>query len=493
MFVPLMVIAVAVAQDVQAPAFYAANDELRQYLIEAAQNNPGLKARHAEWRAALEKVPQVTSLDDPMFGYTQFLQSEQYIAQLMLEQKFPWFGTLRTRGDKATLEASAALARLYAARNQLFAQVKNAYFEYAFLGESVKIVDSQTGILSQLEDVIRARYSVGAGTQADLLRIQTERDKLDDQLKGLKQARPALAARLLESLGRQGEPELDWPQPTELPPLPPHAQDVLVRIRTANPNLEAMQDMIESWEEQARLARKAGYPDFSVGLQYMFMKDRKTSAGTLQAVGTSQALKEIAAANDPMTILSDISNGEAAGENAGQSGNVKDAIAVSLRVNVPIWRKRVNAGIREAERMRESAEYDKLKSTLSYDTAARTGLYNFEDAGRRYRLYKEVLIPRERQIFETLLATYSAGVDPMEPGAQSGTEFLDLENSLRAILEFQIEQARASRDLQVAAAELEMLMGGPWADGDTAAQGLPPSVVEAQPAASNDATNRQKE
>ncbi|MCX5772768.1 MAG: hypothetical protein NTZ09_21195, partial [Candidatus Hydrogenedentes bacterium] len=103
-------------------------------------------------------------------------------------------------------------------------------------------------------------------------------------------------------------------------------------------------------------------------------------------------------------------------------------------------------------------------------TAARTSLYNYLDADRRFRLYKEVLIPREQQIYESLLATYSAGVDSMEGGAQPGAEFVDLQNSLRAILEFQLEQARASRDLQMAAAELEMLMGGPWTGKETEAQ-----------------------
>lgn len=198
MILGLIMACAAVAQDVQPPVFFAGNDELRQYLFEAAQNNPNLKARYEDWLAALEKLPQVTTLEDPMFGYTQFLQSDQYLAQLMIEQKFPWFGTLRTRGDKAALEADAALARFYAARNQL--------------------------------------------------------------------------------------------------------------------------------------------------------------------------------------------------------------------------------------------------------------------------------IPREQQIYESLLATYSSGVDSMEGGAQPGAEFVDLQNSLRAILEFQLEQARASRDLQMAATELEMLMGGPWTGKETEAQ-----------------------
>ena len=63
------------AADVEAPMFSAGNEELHQYVLEAAENNPGLKAKYLEWQAALQKVPQVTTLEDPMFMYSQFLQS----------------------------------------------------------------------------------------------------------------------------------------------------------------------------------------------------------------------------------------------------------------------------------------------------------------------------------------------------------------------------------------------------------------------------------
>jgi len=500
MFTGLILLFAVATPDLRPPVFFTANDELRQYLMEAAQNNPNLKARYADWQAALEKFPQVTTLEDPMLGYTQFLESDQYIAQLMVEQKFPWFGTLRTRGDKAAIEANAALARFYAARNQLFAQVKNAYFEYAFLAETTRIIESQTEVLAQLEESIRARYSLGIGMQADVLRIQTEKDRLLDQLKGLGQSRPAVSARLLEALGREAAaPELDWPQPMDFPPPPPPAPVVLAQIRAANPDLEAMQRMIESREKDIILARKAGYPDITAGLGYMFMKDPKMNNGRMRNAQIADAAKMLvqdAPMNGLLPTLGEIGYDAAKEEYLKESEDMDDEITVSLKVNVPIWRKRIKAGIREAERMRESAQYDKLKSTLSYDTAARTSLYNYQDAERRYRLYKDVLIPRERQTYESLLAGYSAGVESMEFGGQPGAVFIDLQNSLRAVLEFQMQQAQASRDLQMAAAELEMLMGGPWTGKETETpvqtEKLPAPAAVAPEAAPKIESNPQK-
>lgn len=42
---------------------------LKEYLISAALNNPGLKAAFEQWKASVEQVPQVGALPDPEFTY----------------------------------------------------------------------------------------------------------------------------------------------------------------------------------------------------------------------------------------------------------------------------------------------------------------------------------------------------------------------------------------------------------------------------------------
>ncbi len=444
------------AANVEAPAFSAANEELRQYVLEAAENNPGLKAKWLEWQAALQKVPQVTTLEDPMFMYSQFLQSDETRFGLSLEQKFPWLGTLRARGDKALAEADAALARFYAARNQIIAEVKRAYFEYALLEDSMEIVQSQADTLTEVEEIVKSRYGLGLASQADLYRVQIDKDKLDDMRKGLEQSKPALSAKLQEALGREAGEELPWPQSADFPPPPPPAPVVLARIRVANPEIAAMQHMVESWEKETLLAKKRGYPEFSVGLGYENMKDMSNVPMPGETVKLPDG-----------TTFTSVEWG---------SENVKDDIMVSLKLSLPIWRNRVKAGIREAELMQESVENDKRRITLSFDSAARMALYNIQDSQRRFNLYKDALIPKQKKTYESLQAYYGAGADPMESGGSA--DFLDIQNSVWALLEFQLEQARAERDLQVACAELEMLMGGPWTSNET----QPSTPAEKDPA-----------
>jgi outer membrane protein TolC len=443
----LALIAAVVSADVEAPVFFAPNDELRQYVIEAAENNPGLKSKYSEWKAALERVPQVMALDDPMFMYTQFVQSESDRFAVSLEQKFPWFGTLRARGDKALAEAQAALSRFHAARNEVFAAVKKAYFEYALLGESTGIVEQQVKLLADAEAIVRSRYALGLNPESDLYRVRIEQEKTRDRLNRLNQSKPALAARLNETLGREAGAEPPWPQPVAFPPAPPPPPAVLAQIRLANPDLAAMQHMTESWEKEAAVARKTGYPEFSIGLGY----------------GAMKSMSNVPMPGDPVTG----EDGVTTTPTEWTTQDVKDDVMISLKLSLPIRRTRIKAGIREAELMQDAAANDKRRAELALDSMARTVLFDIEDGLRRYNLYKDTLIPEQKQAHESLQGSYAAG-DYMN----ATTGFLDVLDSIRTLLEFQLEQAQAERDVQVACAELEMLMGGPWnppSKGDFAA------------------------
>ena len=167
-----------------------------------------------------------------------------------IEQKFPWFGTLRAKGDKAMADADAALARFHAARNLAVADVKRAYFEYGLLGERIKLAESQAEILKYVEELVRSRYALGLNTEADLVRVQIEKGKLDDMRAGLVQARPAWSAKLAQTLGREAS--------DELPVAPGNAvsDGSAARARRAgasnawaNPDLEALQRTIEAWQK----------------------------------------------------------------------------------------------------------------------------------------------------------------------------------------------------------------------------------------------------
>jgi len=496
--IAILLISTFAATDVAPPEFYAANEELRGYLLEAGEKHPTLKMLHEEWLAALERVPQVTSLDDPMFGFTYFLQSDDGKYRTMLAQSFPWFGTLKTRGNKARADADAALSRLYAARNEVFAAVKKAYFDYAFLGENIQVTESQVEILTYTEDIVTSRFSLGMSGQEDLLRIQIEQSKLQDRYDGLMQYRPALAAQLNEAIGREAAGEPPWPQSVPLPPEAPPAPIVLARLRVSNPELEESDHLIASMGRGVELAKKTRYPNFTVSLEYMDKSDPRNPSRTgpflemldsfrswttpvkvdrpaapnpndpyLQQIGTLvSGARGVRQQTRPDTLGGLMSvNRLVDVESAFDNAKRQDEVMVSLNMNLPIWRKRIDAAIAEAKHMESAATHEKHRRTIALDAAAKMAVFEMQDGRRRYTLFENTLIPQAQQTYEAVQTTYASG--------SADADFLDVLDSVQTLLDFQLEQLKAARDLQVAAAELERIIGGPWAGAGIEAQTIP--------------------
>ena len=103
---------------------------LDRFLAYAALNNPGLEAAFNQWKAAVERVPQVRALPDPRFTYRYFIREVETRVgpqkqAFGLTQTFPWFGKLALRGDVAAEAARAAQQRYENEKLRLFYEVRS--------------------------------------------------------------------------------------------------------------------------------------------------------------------------------------------------------------------------------------------------------------------------------------------------------------------------------------------------------------------------------
>ena len=76
---------------------YSISDpQLEDLIREAIDKNPQFRVMLSEYRASIQKIPQVTALPDPMMTFTQFVRSPEtrvgpQTHSLTLSQRFPWF------------------------------------------------------------------------------------------------------------------------------------------------------------------------------------------------------------------------------------------------------------------------------------------------------------------------------------------------------------------------------------------------------------------
>jgi outer membrane protein TolC len=140
---------------------------LDDYLVEAAENNPGLRARFYVYQAALERVPQVGALPDPQLSFGYYIRPMEFPmgdqrADLTLMQMFPWFGTLAAREDAASRMAMARYEAFLDSKNRLFYDVKSVWYELYELEREIVIMNDNLDLLRELEELSLMRFQSAA-------------------------------------------------------------------------------------------------------------------------------------------------------------------------------------------------------------------------------------------------------------------------------------------------------------------------------------------
>lgn len=285
-------------------------------------------------------------------------------------------------------------------------------------------------------------------------------------------------ARLRAAMGRSGKEEIPWPQEVEFPaPLPPTSA-ILAQVRAANPDLRVFDHLIESREAQVMLAKKKGYPDFTLGFEYGVSKqprinrpDRPYPATLNAANRTFNTLTGAAPFSATNTAIDMYALGTM-NEPISYPDRRDDNVMVSLSMNIPLWRKKVKAGIQEARLMESATRYKKQKMQFALESSAEMAIFSIEDALRRYTLYEASLIPQAQSAYESLQSQYAS--------SSWDVTFLDVLDSIQTLLNFELEHVRAGRDWRVGAAELEFLMGGVWPDSEDTGPAEPVFVTNAE-------------
>lgn len=390
---------------------------LADYLTAAALNNPALAAAYADWQAELETIPQVRALPDPQLSYTSAIRQGRMGSgagmlpdNIQLMQMLPWIGKLALRGDAAAQAAEAARLRYEARKLELFFQVKDVYYDYYYLGQAVAVTDENVRLLKHIEEVARARYKTGTAERGDLIRLEVESGKLQDQLRQLRDMRGPTEARLLAAMGLSENVELPWPDQVEQATTDVTEDQLVQWAQQSNPALLAMDADAAMRQKQILLAKKEYFPDVTLGLMWM----DNAPAWKMHLADPAE--------NPPMAMVS---------------------------VNLPIWFDKLEAGVREAKARHIAALRRRLDMSNDFRSRVKMAAFQYRDAVGKLDLYQRILIPRAREALRTTETNYSTGA----------ATFADLLDSQRVLLEFQLvnQQAVANRARQLAM--LEMLIG----------------------------------
>lgn len=405
------------------PAGSVASSQRRSvdyYVSIALAGHPKIVAARSRVRAAANVIDQVRALPDPMFNNVFWPIEDQALQtaggrmahQLQLSQQVPWPEKLHAKGDIAVREVQMARAEVARLEREVTESVRLAYYELWYANEAIAVVAETRSLIDDLSRVAEARYRSG-GSQQDVLRARLEADRLDDQLIGLvRQKRQAQAD--LAALVQQ--PATLSPEPTAelgLRDAPARLEELLGMAEQCSPELQALAAEIRRDRQRQRLACLQQFPDLQLGVNYGIVDDDRN-------------------------VISPVANGH-------------DNVSFGVGVTLPIWRRKIDAGIREAacrttsSIRRLEAERDGLQGRLRRLTAQADALVQQID------LYENRIIPRTVDTLELSVADYRG----------KGVDFYSLIETYRELLMFETQLARIRATLASTFARIERTVGCP--------------------------------
>lgn len=344
-----------------------------------------------------------------------------------VSQTIPYPGKIGLRTQAAQKEVEASEAAVDVVRRTVVRDVKDAYYELAFLDQAKAVTQRSADVLGTFIQVTEGRYSVGVAGQQDVLKARVEAARLAETAASLEEQRRATLARLNEVLDRASDAAID---DARIPaavvraaigdstrevrfvsaalgarvadsPLPSLADLQQMAIRQS-PELREHEAMIAAQTARVALARKDALPDIDVSLQY------------------------------------------------GQRSGLPDMITATVAVPFPLQRKRKQdqlvaeadaqlAALHEEHRAKVNAirsEVAKLVSELERERS-------------QLALYAKAILPQGRAALTSATESYQVGK----------VEFLTVLDNQSTVFSYEMDYYRALADFAKNLAELERVVG----------------------------------
>lgn len=389
-----------------------AQNELSNYLQTAAQNNPGLKAKFNAYMAALEVAPQVKALPDPQVAFGYFIQPVETRVgpqefKFSATQMFPWFGTLKAKENAAIQAARAKYELFEEAKSLLFNEVRSTWYNLYFTSKAIGITKENIGILNTFKQLAYIKVESGLVSAVDEYRIEMEIGDLENQLALLKDKDYVLSVMFNKLLYVEPQTPIHIPDDLWTTDFYLSKNAALDSLRMNNHQLLSIDLQMETLRYKKEVAKKAGKPNFSLGIDYtMVGKGDNNMAGT-------------------------------------------DAFMFpKVGITLPLYRNKYNAMVQEVVYLETVKKNEKANKTNVLETLFENGWKDYQDGDRRIDLYESqlTLARKSLKILETDYAT----------GNRNFEEILRME---RKFLKYGLELEKAKADKQAAISFITYLMG----------------------------------
>jgi cobalt-zinc-cadmium efflux system outer membrane protein len=393
-------------------------DTLQNIVNTAIEVSPKIKMLEMKKLAASNKIEQNSNLPDPTltlglvnmpvnsFSFTQEPMTGKIIG---LSQAFPFPGKLSEQADVNKKDVDIVEQEILDAKNEIRKNVIQNYNELLFIRKSIEISESSKQLLNNIADVVRAKYSVSAASQQNLLKVELEITNLSEKIENLKSIENSKLAVLNSYLLRPAVSEINTGQ---FPGIKYHQFTIDELVDTSikyRPFLEGIKEAEEKESLKKSLAEYDYYPNFNLSLQYSFRdKIEKT--------------------NTPLD----------------------DFFSVILGVSLPLnYGKKISSKVEETESMQQLYNEQYQMSLQMLRSSFGESVAKLNSLEKRIKLVSEGSLIQASENMKTTLTSYQVGQ----------VDFINVIDAQNSLLKVENDLYRLKTDYLNEIANLEFLTG----------------------------------
>ncbi len=390
-------------------------DSLDALIARASRANPALRAAWHEYRAAVRQMPAARKLPEPTITYSfHALPVETRVGpmqhQLGVSQAIPWPARLGAAANVAAAETLIRRRKLEALQAQVRRDIRRPWADLAMLDRARELLRQEDDLLASVEEIIRARLSVGQASYEVLTRVGLRRIELREREQTLADQEVSRRAHVRAVADLEPGAPLPAASFEEIPAELPSPAELAAGLES-HPDVVTALAKIRRAQAGVEAAEADRMPDFGIGISWT-------------VVGSARM--------------------------AGVADSGTDALMLTASARIPFWfdayeanedaaRARVQAAEAGLESVRRQAEATLVELTSAH-----------REAARRASLYERELIPGAESALESTLGAFAAD-------RATFTDVLEVEQQL---LRYRLGVAEARRAAIVATADLEWLFGG---------------------------------
>ena len=393
---------------------WAQEDSLAIYMLSAVRDNPAVIAEYHSYKSLAIACIGSGQLNDPEVNIGVFPKAMQHadskqILTVSVMQMFPWFGTLKAGRQMQEWKAEAAYQKFREDGIALVYDVQQQWYDILATQEQIKSVQRNLKILKDIEKTALYQYKTAYGAKnarlSDQLRLQAEEARLDEQIESLQDKEKLQRQQFNLLMHRSADSSLSFPDTMKLREMPIVDWPQLERD---NPRLQQLLAQGKMYDAQADMVKGQGRPMIGIGLEYMLN-------GRVD-----------------MPVM--------------PSMNGMDMLMPMLKVTLPIYRKKTEAGIKSARLMKESTVFDYQRQQDMLRSQYLSIEQQATDAKREILLYNKEMNLLDRTL-QLMMTEYANGT----------TSLTDILQTSRENIDYALKQFETQAKYNILVAEYEKL------------------------------------